>query len=213
MRRGARLGLGLFGLLLACRPPVADEPASGNAEGSTPPAAEAKTEPPTKAPVETPENEATGLVAVAQQITTITVVDADRAPKGELPAEVLESVKAALEQGVQEDLTATTPPWDIALQFSVEGSPAFVAIPVGFDRARLNPTTPYKALIADEDGDIDPRVREVVIGEAAHEAITALIGPPTAKEFQDRPRPAPSKGPMTLEQWHEQHRPKRPDGK
>ena len=213
MRDNALLGLGLGGLLLACRPPTADEPAPGNAEGQAPVAEEPRAEPAAEAPVEAPKNEAAGLVAAASKITAVVVVDGDRAPKGELPAEALEALRAALGQGVQDDLSATTPPWDVALQFSVAGKPTFVAIPVGIDRARLNPTTPYDARIADAEGQIDPQVREVVIGEAAHEAIAKIVGPATAKEYQAVPRDEATKGPMTLEQWHEQHGPKRPDGK
>ncbi len=59
-----------------------------------------------------------------------------------------------------------TRPWPIALQIMIRDRPAFIAIPVGIDRVRLNPEDPYDARVADDKGRIDRRVQEVVIGEA-----------------------------------------------
>lgn len=143
-------------------------------------------------------NEAAELVANAGRITAVVVVDADRKPVGELPAEAVDQLRRALAAGPSEDLTLTAPPWDIALQISVDGALGFVAIPVGTDRARLSPTHPYDPRYADDEGRLDPRVREVVVSEAVHDAIGGLVGPPTAKEFQVAPPPRRGTGPFGL---------------
>jgi len=130
-------------------------------------------------------------VAASDRITTVVVVDAKGQPLGELSASVVDGLRENVQSGVASDISATTPPWDIALQISVPGRSAFIAIPVGIDRARLNPMHPYDARFADENGEIDPRVQEVRIGEPAHEAIAVLMGPATAKEYQKRPTSGP----------------------
>lgn len=155
-------------------------------------------------------NEATRLIAAADRITGVVVVDADRKPLGELPDGLLDGLRSALVAGPADDLTLTTPPWDVALQISVDGTLAFVAIPVGIDRARLSPAHPYDPRYADTEGRLDASVQEVVVGEAVHEAIGALVGPPTAKEFQL----SPSQGKATsLDTWYEKRRDRVPAGK
>ncbi|HGG57401.1 MAG TPA: hypothetical protein ENK31_06350 [Nannocystis exedens] len=124
-------------------------------------------------------------MASASRITNVVIVSLEAEPLGELPASVVESLRESVGGGIAEDLSATTPPWDLALQITVPGRPAFIAIPVGIDRVRLRPDDPYDASIADENGEIDPRVQEVVVGEATHDAIADLIGPRTAKEYQN----------------------------
>lgn len=132
-------------------------------------------------------NRGSELVASAARITNVVVVDLEGRPLGELPATVVEGLRESVRGGIAEDLTATTPPWDIALQIMVSDRAAFIAIPVGIDRVRLNPAHPYDARIADDKGQIDLRVQEVCVGEATHDAIAALVGPTTAKEYQKPP--------------------------
>lgn len=175
------------GVLLACRPaaapasaPVSAPESAVEGAGSVSPAAD--DERPRLA-----GNSGSELVASATRITSVVVVDLEGQSLGELPATVVEGLQESVRGGIAGDLSATTPPWDIALQIRVSGRAAFIAIPVGFDRVRLSPDDPYDARIADAEGEIDRRVQEVVVGEATHDAIAALIGPRTAKEYQRPP--------------------------
>lgn len=172
--------------LAACKPTVAEptvaEPSAGE------PAAVVT------APAPAPRNLAVELLEHAEGIERVDLALAGDGHKvvATIDASWVPRLKAQLVGAqVRDDLTNTPPAWKLGVRLFVDGVDApFVGLPVGYDRLRLNPHDPWSPRIALEDGNIDPEILEVVVGEAFIEHVDALaFAAQEAPGKEHRPRP------------------------
>lgn len=166
------------------------EPAKVDSEPSDPEPSEGEGEP---ALVVTNENSATQLLEQAANIERVELVKLDsRFRLGSFDTVALARLREGLAAGsVQPDLTNTPPRWDVALEIHVsDRAEYFVAHPVGEGRLRLNPIEPWSPMIVDPaTQQLDPRIRELDVGEPVLEAIEALIGDRVEPSKEHQPHP------------------------
>lgn len=180
-------------LALGCVRSVPPAESNESDPGKPAPVEAEQSEPSGEPPPAVLENRASELIEQAANIERVElIVIESRSRLGSFDAAGLERLRAGLAAGeVLPNYSNTSPPWPIALEIHVADRPEpFIAHPVGISRLRLNPSDPWSPMIADPaTQQIDPRVREVEVGEPVFETIETLIDGRIEPDKEHQPDP------------------------